>query len=271
MPEKRVRIDGDSDEGPPESWMNAFRDIVCTSMDDKLKPLVTQIEGVKTEQTEIKKDISCLNTRMLALESADRSAAASTAVGSSLCELEAKRLEVKGWCTARTKSTEGMTRQQVMELYGKLCATCDASVREKISAPVLFGSKNSNFLIPVKGDVMEEVLGSMRELLASDDDLSKQGKIFIRKELPQWRKNANGLLAKILSLIRSLKEGVVAEPVWFPDFAVECKTGAQNKMIIVVKLDQDDRKQVIWTEEGIRFLNMSEHDLNAALRQHKMR
>eukprot|EP00929_Paragymnodinium_shiwhaense_P038472 TRINITY_DN20319_c0_g1_i3.p1 TRINITY_DN20319_c0_g1~~TRINITY_DN20319_c0_g1_i3.p1 ORF type:complete len:289 (+),score=35.49 TRINITY_DN20319_c0_g1_i3:228-1094(+) len=259
---------------PPLSWLQAFGNLI----DTKFTPIAQQVERVENKQNQIQTDITSLDSRLRKLEATPPSLAGADAVSYTSSTVAPDdmwtNVEIKGWCSRDNRSTAGYTRQEATVLLNELRGAVPEAIRSHVKeVPIVFGARSANMLVRVSVESVPEVIGIFKEVLnakniAAQNIDQNAPVLFVRKELPMWRRKANAQLAKLNAFIKSNLSDGSTDIQWNPDFAV-CATKG-NQSCTCVRLNESDRFTPIWSTEAPAFLGLStQEDLLAAFRAFK--
>eukprot|EP00929_Paragymnodinium_shiwhaense_P064623 TRINITY_DN32400_c2_g1_i1.p1 TRINITY_DN32400_c2_g1~~TRINITY_DN32400_c2_g1_i1.p1 ORF type:complete len:318 (-),score=20.10 TRINITY_DN32400_c2_g1_i1:60-1013(-) len=254
---------------PPQSWLDAFQAVVTPGVDNAMLPVFKRIDGMEATLSKTVQNVEELNQRMLKFERSGPSSSASTISVSSSASVSS-RIEIRGWCTYEDRLTAGYTRAQACTLLSKLCSCLPEELKDSVDTqPILFANRNSNMLVNIKNpNILHEVMGIFRENMPQDDP---ERTIFVRQELPKWRKDANSLIARLSKYCgKVVATRGVTSIQWFPDYAITmvCNTSKQGH--VLVRLDEDNRTKIIWEDKMLELTTLpTKLDIGMAFRNTK--
>eukprot|EP00929_Paragymnodinium_shiwhaense_P064392 TRINITY_DN32242_c0_g1_i1.p2 TRINITY_DN32242_c0_g1~~TRINITY_DN32242_c0_g1_i1.p2 ORF type:complete len:150 (+),score=10.10 TRINITY_DN32242_c0_g1_i1:319-768(+) len=132
---------------PPEAWLNAFKSIVETGIDSRIRPLVTRFDNIENRQTSMEQHMKTFNDRLLAVETKKVGDTNSSSASTTAETYKASRLEIKGFGKHTERLAHGVTRAKAMELWEVLRKRCPEEIHSKISQPTLTGARATSFLV----------------------------------------------------------------------------------------------------------------------------
>eukprot|EP00929_Paragymnodinium_shiwhaense_P023314 TRINITY_DN14627_c0_g1_i1.p1 TRINITY_DN14627_c0_g1~~TRINITY_DN14627_c0_g1_i1.p1 ORF type:complete len:291 (-),score=30.84 TRINITY_DN14627_c0_g1_i1:136-1008(-) len=254
-------------ENIPPGWVSAIEG----AFTNKLEPVITRLQSVEEQQTQVGEQIRQLGSRVSALEHADAVSISTTASSRNLStkETTSNHVELRGWCKYTERTSKGLTRQEAVALVNMVRDALDPSIKDQVGEPVLSGSRSTSVLLPVPQSLLREIVGVAKEVVANQTVQEKHPGTFARAELTKDRKMSNATFGRVLRFAEAHKADRVVDAFWAPDFAVYHHKDNQPPKLIA-KIDVDNGNMITWSEHAASFFGLNtKHDVEYAFRKHR--